>query len=367
MESRRTPLFELHQSLGAKIVDFHGWLMPVHYSSILLEHEAVRKNAGLFDVSHMGEFTVTGSDAEDYLQWMVTGDVKRLENGQCLYSPMCYENGTIVDDLLVYKHSTTHYMIVVNASNIDKDYDWMKSHIGDRSVTISNDSDKYALLALQGPAAESHLASVFQEDFSDLGYYRFRELDYHGQTILLSRTGYTGEDGFEIYLKPELSSKLFEMILSQKDVVPAGLGCRDTLRFEARLPLYGNELSDRVTPIDSGLKRFVDLEGDEFIGQDVLRRQIENGADYKMYGLEMIDRGIARTGVKVYALSDKDEPGELRGEVTSGSFCPTLNTNCALALLKPKSGKPGTLLMVEIRGKFKRARIVKTPFYKKKN
>ena len=203
MESRRTPLFELHQSLGAKIVDFHGWLMPVHYSSILLEHEAVRKNAGLFDVSHMGEFTVTGSDAEDYLQWMVTGDVKRLENGQCLYSPMCYENGTIVDDLLVYKHSMTHYMIVVNASNIDKDYDWMRSHIDDRSVTISNDSDKYALLALQGPAAESHLASVFQEDFSDLGYYRFRELDYHGQKILLSRTGYTGEDGFEIYFEPQ--------------------------------------------------------------------------------------------------------------------------------------------------------------------
>ena len=367
MESRKTPLYELHERLGAKIVDFHGWLMPVHYSSILVEHQAVREHAGLFDVSHMGEFVVTGSDAEDYLQWIVTGDIKRLEPGQCLYSPMCYENGTIVDDLLVYKHNSSHYMIVVNASNIDKDFNWMKSHTDDFSVEIENQSDNFALLALQGPDSESHISSIFNADFDDLGYYRFKNVDYLGENILVSRTGYTGEDGFEIYLRPELASSLFETIISYRDIVPAGLGCRDTLRFEARLPLYGNELSDQVTPIDTGLKRFVDLDGDAFIGQEILRSQLETGADYKMYGLEMIDKGIARTGVKVFERLDDDKPGTLRGEVTSGSFCPSLNSNCALALLKPKSGKLGMTVLVEIRGKFKRAKIVKTPFYKKKN
>tara|TARA_B100000674_G_C37942622_1_gene963333 strand:+ start:387 stop:1490 length:1104 start_codon:yes stop_codon:yes gene_type:complete len=367
MESRRTALFELHQRLGAKIVDFHGWLMPVQYKSILLEHQAVREAAGLFDVSHMGEFTVTGPDAEEYLQWVVAGDVKRLTDGQCLYSPMCYTNGTIVDDLLVYKHNTNHYMIVVNASNIAKDFDWMQSNTNEFSVVINDHSDQYSLLALQGPTAEFHLNDVLKQDLSDLAYYRFKLVKYANEELLISRTGYTGEDGFEIYLKPDLASELFESIISRDGVVPAGLGCRDTLRFEARLPLYGNELSDQVTPLDTGLKRFVDLEGDAFIGQESLRIQAQNGVDHKLYGLEMIDKGIARTGVKVYELLENNEPGKLRGVVTSGSFCPSLNTNCALALLKPKSGKPGTPVLVEIRGKFKRAKLVKTPFYKKNN
>ena len=367
MESRKTALFELHQRLGAKIVDFHGWLMPVQYSSILTEHQAVREAAGLFDVSHMGEFSVTGPEAEDYLQWVVAGNVKRLTDGQCLYSPMCYENGTIVDDLLVYRHNFNHYMIVVNASNIEKDFQWMQSNTERFSAKLDNHSEKYALLALQGPTAESHIGAVLNEDFSELQFYRFKLVKYRNETLLVSRTGYTGEDGFEIYLKPELASDFFELILSRDGIIPAGLGCRDTLRFEARLPLYGNELSDQVTPIDTGLKRFVDLEGDAFIGQEALRVQEHNGANHKLYGLEMVDKGIARTGVKVFESLDGDMPGKLKGVVTSGSFCPTLKSNCALALLEPKSGKPGTPVFVEIRGKLKRAKLVKTPFYKKKN
>lgn len=367
MDSQRTALYALHEKLNAKIVDFHGWLMPVQYSSIIHEHNVVRKSAGLFDVSHMGEFIVEGFEAEEFLQWVVAGNVKRLIDGQCLYTPMCYDNGTIVDDLLIYRHNSTKYMVVVNASNIEKDFDWMVSNTKGMKVDVRNESEQYALLALQGPKATQCVNAVLKTEFDDLKYYHFRMSTYDGSQIVVSRTGYTGEDGYEIYVAPHLAEKLFEEILAIEQVEPAGLGCRDTLRFEARLPLYGNELTDQVTPLDTGLKRFVDLEGDSFIGQKSLQEQAISGANYKLYGLEMIDKGIARNGVKVYALDSSSECGDCLGEVTSGSFCPSLNKNCALALLKPKSGKPGTQVLVEIRGKFKKAKLVKTPFYKRIN
>lgn len=367
MDSQQTALYSLHKKLNAKIVDFHGWLMPVQYSSIIQEHNAVRGSAGLFDVSHMGEFIVEGAEAEQFLQWIVTGDVKRLIDGQCLYTPMCYENGTIVDDLLVYRHNATKYMVVVNASNIEKDFDWMLSNTLNRKVEIRNESEQYALLALQGPKATKCINEVLKAEFDDLRYYHFRMSNYEGNQILVSRTGYTGEDGYEIYLAPNLAEKLFEEIIAMDQVEPAGLGCRDTLRFEARLPLYGNELTDQVTPLDTGLKRFVDLDGESFIGQKSLQEQAIRGVNHKLYGLEMIDKGIARTGVKVFALDSSQECGNYLGEVTSGSFCPSLDKNCALALLKPKSGKLGTEVLVEIRGKYKKAKLVKTPFYKRNN
>lgn len=358
-------MYDSHEKLGAKIVDFHGWLMPVQYTSIINEHMAVRNSAGVFDVSHMGEIIVKGSDAEDYLQWIVAGNVKRLEDGQCLYSPMCYTNGTMVDDLLVYRHSSTHFMVVVNASNIEKDFEWMLANRKNMNVKIMNQSDQFALLALQGPRSPKVIGNVLGTSFDDLRYYHFRMSEFQGQEILVSRTGYTGEDGFEIYLNPDLACGLFTELLQQDGVEPAGLGCRDTLRFEARLPLYGNELTDRVTPIDTGLKRFVDLDGDSFVGQQRLQQQAADGPDYKLYGLQMVDKGIARTGVVVSKLNADGEPGDVLGEVTSGSFCPSLDLNCALALLKPGAGKLGTEVLVEIRGKFKKAKIVKTPFYQR--
>ena len=364
--SKKTSLYNIHTNHGAKMVEFAGYQMPIQYKDgIIQEHKFTRENAGIFDVSHMGQAQLfpedPDSDVAPVFEALVPGGIISLKEGGIRYTQLTNQDGGILDDLMVTRFGNTLWL-VVNAACKNDDFAHIAQFIaGKARLSVEN----RALLALQGPLAEAvlkeHLPSV-----ADLAFMQACHADYEGEKLIISRCGYTGEDGFEIYLNPEIASELFELIVSREDIVPAGLGCRDTLRFEARLPLYGNELSDQVTPIDTGLKRFVDVEGDAFIGQDILRSQVENGADYKMYGLEMIDKGIARTGVKVYDLADDDKVGTLKGEVTSGSFCPSLNTNCALALLKPKSGKPGKLLFVEIRGKFKRARIVKTPFYKRK-
>lgn len=361
---KKTILAEFHESIGAKMVDFHGWYMPVQYEGILKEHEKVRTSAGLFDVSHMGEFLLEGEGAENYLQSMIANNVKKITDFQCQYSPLCYDNGTMVDDLLIYRYSPEKYMIVVNASNIEKDYDWFQGKLpAGSSLTLKNKSDEISLLALQGPKSEQVMEEVFQRSFVDLKFYRFLTCEYEGKEIVISRTGYTGEDGFEIYLENGLAESMAKKLLADERVKPVGLGARDTLRFEAKLPLYGNELTDQVTPIDAGLKKFCDFKsGDQFYGKERLEQQVEEGADWKLYGLEMIDKGIARTGYEVYSEESGQEESH-RGRITSGSFCPSLKTNCALALLKPKSGKPGTELFVDIRGKKKKAKIVKTPFY----
>lgn len=359
---KRTPLYPLYGKYGAKLVDFGGWELPVQFSSILEEHEAVREKAGLFDVSHMGEVDVKGSDSLKYIQKLITNDASKLVDGKALYSPMCYPDGGTVDDLLVYRYTEDHYLIVINASNIEKDVEWMKQNL-EGDVELKNISDQVSQLALQGPLAEQVLQKLTDFDLSTIGFFNFQgDVDLKGMKGLVSRTGYTGEDGFEIYLPNEEAPKLWDMILDagkDEGVLPCGLGARDTLRFEAKLPLYGQELAKDITPIEAGLGFFVKLDKGEFNGREVLAEQKENGAPRKLVGIEMIDRGIPRTYYPVYS------GDELIGEVTTGTQSPSLKKNVGLALIKSEYAVMGNELQVEIRNKKLKAQIVKTPFYKK--
>jgi aminomethyltransferase len=360
----KTPLFDVYKNYGAKTIDFGGWDLPVQFSNIKEEHEAVRNRAGLFDVSHMGEIDVQGSDSLAYLQKMMTNDVATLNDGDAQYTAMCYENAGVVDDLLVYKKADNHYLLVVNASNIEKDYNWLNDHVfGD--VKLINQSDETSQVALQGPLAQQVLQKLCKEtDLNDIGFFKFKEnVDINGAKALVSRTGYTGEDGFEIYCNPADVVKIWEDILAagkEEGVIPCGLGARDTLRFEALLPLYGQELSPEITPLEAriGFAVKVNKEAD-FYGKSVLIDQKENGLKRKIVGVEMIDRGIPRHGYAVY----KD--GEQIGEVTTGTQSPTLGKNIGLALLKIDHTAIGSEVEVEIRGKKLKAVVVKTPFYKK--
>ncbi|MBO0600331.1 glycine cleavage system aminomethyltransferase GcvT [Sporosarcina sp. E16_3] len=360
---KRTVLFDSYAEYGGKTIDFGGWELPVQFSSIKAEHEAVRTKAGLFDVSHMGEVLVTGEGALSYLQKMVTNDVSKLKEGQAQYTAMCYDNGGTVDDLLIYKRGDNNYLLVVNASNIDKDLEWMNSHATD-DVKIEDASSSYALLALQGPIAQEVLQTLTDEPLADIKFFRFKEnVDISGHQVLVSRTGYTGEDGFEIYGSPEAIVALWDVILkagASEGVVPAGLGARDTLRFEAGLPLYGQELSKDISPLETGLGFVVKLNKEEdFFGKEVLASQKENGAPRKLVGVEMIDKGIPRTGYKVFL-------GEVQiGEVTTGTQSPTLKKNIGFALLNSEHTAEGTEIEVEIRAKRLKAVIIATPFYKR--
>lgn len=359
----RTPLFDSYKNHGAKTIDFGGWDLPVQFSGIKEEHLAVRTKAGLFDVSHMGEIDVKGSDSLAYLQKMVTNDVSLLNDGDAQYNAMCYENAGVVDDLLVYKKSDDHYLLVVNASNIEKDYNWLNDHLfGD--VKLTNLSDSTAQVAIQGPLAQQVLQKLCKEtDLNDIGFFKFKtDVSINGAKALVSRTGYTGEDGFEIYCDPAVVVQIWDDILAagkEEGVIPCGLGARDTLRFEAMLPLYGQELTPEITPLEAriGFAVKVNKEAD-FYGKSVLKEQKENGTPRKIIGIEMIDRGIPRHGYAVY----KD--GEQIGEVTTGTQSPTLGKNVGLALLKIDHTAIGTEVEVEIRGKKLKAVVVKTPFYK---
>jgi len=360
---KRTPLFPVYARYGAKTIDFGGWELPVQFSGISQEHEAVRTRAGLFDVSHMGEVEVKGENALGYLQRLTTNDVSRLEPGQAQYSLLCYPNGGTVDDLIVYKLAEDHYLLVVNAANTEKDVAWLKEHLTD-GVTLENVSDRTAQLAIQGPRAEAILQKLTEADLSEIGPFRFRaDVRVNGVPVLVSRTGYSGEDGFELYLSPEHAERLWDRLLAagkEEGLVPCGLGARDTLRFEAKLPLYGQELAPDITPIEAGLGFAVKTEKKTpFIGQEVLKQQKENGAPRKLVGIEMIDRGIPRTHYPVYAGEEKV------GEVTTGTQSPTLKKNVGLALIRSEHAGLGTQLEVEIRGKRLRAVVVPTPFYKR--
>jgi aminomethyltransferase len=362
-ELKRTALFDSYAEHGGKTIDFGGWELPVQFSSIKLEHKAVRTKAGLFDVSHMGEVLVSGEGALPYLQKLVTNDVSKLKDGQAQYTAMCYEDGGTVDDLLIYKRGDNNYLLVVNASNIDKDLDWMNSH-ATADVTIEDKSSEYALLALQGPAAQGILQKLTDEPLEDIKFFRFKEnVNVDGHEVLVSRTGYTGEDGFEIYGSPEAIVALWPAILKageSEGAVPAGLGARDTLRFESGLPLYGQELSKDISPLETGLGFVVKLNKEEnFLGKEALASQKENGVPRKLVGLEMIDKGIPRTGYKVF-IGDEEI-----GEVTTGTQSPTLKKNIGFALLKNEHTELGTEVEVEIRNKRLKAVLIATPFYKR--
>ncbi|TGB04323.1 glycine cleavage system aminomethyltransferase GcvT [Halobacillus salinus] len=364
-ELKRTPLFEEYKKLGAKTIDFGGWDLPVQFSSIKEEHHATREQAGLFDVSHMGEVLVEGEHSLEFLQKLLTNDVSKLVPNKAQYTIMCYEDGGTVDDLIVYQLEVNKYLLVINAANREKDVQWMKDH-QEEGVSISDVSDDYVQLALQGPKAEEALQSLTDTDLSQIKFFRFeQEVQLKGvsETALVSRTGYTGEDGFEIYLPASAGPDLWQAILKAGEtfgVRPIGLGARDTLRFEANLALYGQELSKDITPIEAGLGFAVKINKDaDFIGKEVLKKQKEEGPSRKLVGIEMMDKGIPRTH---YDVLDGDQ---VIGFVTTGTQSPTLGKNVGLALLDAAYTEEGTEVTVQVRKRRLQAKVVPTPFYKR--
>jgi aminomethyltransferase len=352
---RRTPLYDEHKALGARLVDFSGWEMPVQYQGIKAEHQAVRERVGLFDVSHMGETIFRGLDAEDAVQRLVTRDVSRLEEGQAGYSAVCYEDGGTVDDVLVYRRPED-FLIVVNAANREKDLDHFRENTKDLDVEVADESDVWALLALQGPEAVGLLQNLTDADLSSLKYYRFLEGEVAGTRAMISRTGYTGEDGFEIYLSPDDAPHVWRQLI-KAGATPAGLGARDTLRLEAGMCLYGNELNPETTPLEAGIGFAVHLDKEqEFIGQDALRKEKEEGLRKKLVGFEVEGRGIARHD---YPVKVDDETV---GRVTSGTHSPTLNKAIGLALVSPEVEDRFEVI---IRERPVEAHTVELPFYKR--
>lgn len=357
---KRTPLFDSYAKFGGKTIDFGGWELPVQFSSIKEEHAAVRGSAGLFDVSHMGEVFVEGSGALQYLQKLVTNDVSKVAIDQTQYTTMCYEDGGVVDDLLIYRLAEEKYLLVVNAANIEKDVAWMESQaFGD--VVITNDSENFGQLAIQGPKAIEALQQLTDFTLTDVKPFRLAQnVNIAGYTTLISRTGYTGEDGFEIYGTPGTVIALWDKILATSEVVPCGLGARDTLRFEACLPLYGQELSKDITPLEAGINFVVKLNKNvDFNGKPTLQAQKEQGVPRKSIGIEMIDKGVPRHGYKVF----KGE--EEIGEVTTGTQLPGSKRNVGLALIKSEYAELGEELEISIRNRRLKVKTVETPFYKR--
>lgn len=363
MTARQTPLYETHVKYGGKIVEFGGWLLPVQYAGILDEHKAVREKAGLFDVSHMGEVLVKGPDSLAFLQKLVTNDVGRLADNQVQYTPMCYPDGGTVDDLLIYKLESEEYFLVINASNIEKDWNWMQENRSGFNVELRNLSAETGELALQGPMAETILSKLTDVSLKQLNYYWFiPEATVAGKKVMISRTGYTGEDGFEVYTRSEDAAYLWEAIMEAGKpygLIPAGLGSRDTLRFEATLPLYGHELSATITPIETGIGKFVSLEKGEFNGYAALAEQKQNKPKRKVVGFILKGRGIPRAEYPVVC------GGHRIGTVTTGSYAPTLNQNIGLALVEADYAKIGQQFDVEIRGKNVPAEVIAKPFYRR--
>jgi len=363
-ELKRTPLFEVYKEYNAKTIDFGGWELPVQFSSIKEEHEAVRTKAGLFDVSHMGEITVKGNGSLPYLQKMMTNDISKIKKGAAQYTAMCYDNGGTVDDLLVYKLEDDSFLLVVNASNIEKDYKWLEDHL-ENDVILENLSTQIAQLALQGPLSEQILSKIVSDkNLADIGSFSFQsDVLVAGKKALVSRTGYTGEDGFEIYCQSEDAIELWRSIIeagSKFGILPIGLGARDTLRFEAKLALYGQELSPEITPLEAGIGFAVKLHKEsDFIGKEALQKQMDEGVPRRLVGIEMIDRGIPRHGYPIFAGDDQI------GVVTTGTQSPTLKRNVGLVLLNTEHASLDQEVFVEIRSKRLKAKIVKTPFYKR--
>ncbi len=359
---KRTPLFEQHVALGARLVEFGGWEMPVQYSGIIDEHRAVRTHAGLFDVSHMGEFKVEGPGALDFLQHLVPNDVSRLVINQALYTQLCLPDGGTIDDLIIYKLAENHYMLVVNAANIEKDFSWVEKQSKDFDVRITNQSSETALLALQGPEAQSILQPLTQVDLSAIKYYHCLPGMVDSISCIISRTGYTGEDGFELYCASADAPKLWQDLLAAgkaHGLLPAGLGARDTLRLEASYCLYGHELDEQTNPLEAGLGWTVKLNKDEFIGHEALRKVKEGGLKRKLVGIEMVERGISRGGYAIY------EDDRQIGSITSGAPSPTLNKNIGMGYVDASHAIVGKPVYIDIRGKRTAAQIVALPFYKR--
>ncbi len=363
-EPQKTPLYKLHLDLKGVMVDYGGWLLPVQYEGIIAEVNGTRSNAGLFDVSHMGEFLVEGPQAAAFLQGAITNNIYNLYDNRIIYSPVCYHDGGTVDDILVYRYHEQKYLLVVNAANRGGDYTWLAEKIVS-GVNLQDISEETALLAVQGPRSLSILQALAKTDLQKLKYYHFiPRIDLAGLECMISRTGYTGEDGFEVYTSPEKAQHLYEAILDHGQthglgLTPAGLGARDVLRLEASLPLYGHELSKDITPWEAGLDRFISLDKGEFVGREALWRQKREGLSRKLAGLVLLDRGVLREGYPVYK-------GDMEiGFVSSGTYSPTLKKSIGMTFLPPECNLPGTGAEVIIRGKPHRAEIIKMPFYRR--
>lgn len=360
--TRKTPLHGVHAAAGARMVPFAGWEMPVQYTGVVDEHVAVRTRAGLFDVSHMGEVRVRGGQALAFLQHVTCNDVSRLADGRIQYSGLMTPAGTFVDDILVHKIGDAEYFLVVNAGNTAKDVAWLLEHAREFDCEVADESDRYGQLALQGPRAAEILKSVTTASLSDLRYYGFVFADVANVPAIVARTGYTGEDGFEIYVDADASSPLWYGLLeagAPHGLVPAGLGARDTLRLEAKMALYGNDIDDTTTVLEADLGWICKLDKSAFLGRDVLVGQKAEGVSRKLIGFETEGRAVARHGYRVV------RDGSPVGTVTSGSFSPYLRKNIGLAYLPAGLWDPGTRFEVEIRGRLEPAVVVPTPFYKR--
>ena len=358
---KRTALNGLHKSLGAKMVEFGGWEMPVEYSGIIQEHLAVRNTAGLFDVSHMGEIEISGPHALSLLQHITCNDASRLRDFQAQYSALMHPKGSAVDDCVVHRLTQEQYLICVNAANTDKDFDWIVEH-NSAGAEVRNVSSQYSQLALQGPRAAEIVRKVSSVDLSGLKYYWFCRARFCDVGGLLARTGYTGEDGFEFYFAPGDSERVWNTLIEagkSEGLVPAGLGARNTLRLEAGYPLYGHELDEDTTLLEANLGWITKLEKGEFIGRDALIEQRARGTRKKLVGFEMTGQGIARDGYDLYVAS------ELAGRVTSGSYAPFLKKNIGMAYTSSPLASSGSEVEIEIRGRRAGARIVPLPFYKR--
>ena len=359
--AQRTPLYSSHLRAGARMVEFAGWEMPVQYEGLLAEHEAVRTRIGLFDVSHMGEVVFRGPKALESLNRIFTNDLSKVADGQAQYGCLCRDSGGIVDDVVVYRRAADDLLVCVNAGNRAKDYDWLAGHAG--GADVRNESDDWAQLALQGPLAAQLLQRLTKVNLSQMRSYRFAPGEVAGVPCLVARTGYTGEDGFELFCPSAQGPKVWDALMEAgqpEKIQPAGLGCRDSLRLEMAYRLYGSDMDDSTTPLEAGLAWVVKLDKGEFVGREALVRQREQGLAKKLVGFTLVDAGIPRHGYTV------QQDGRKVGEVTSGTKSPSLGTSIGLAYVPTALAAEGSTFAVEIRGRPAAARVVKTPFYVRK-
>ncbi len=361
---KKTKLYDKHKELGARFVEFAGWEMPIQYSNLVEEHKLVRSKVGIFDVSHMGTFKISGEDSFNFLQYMIPNDLSRISKGKAIYSQFCNTNGYVLDDLIIYNLDENLFYMVVNASNVEKDFNWLKENSSNFKVNLENIALDMSVLAIQGPFAEKTLQKICTDNLSEIKSFNLIQTTINQIEIIISRTGYTGEDGFELIFDNTFSNDIFDLLMEagkEFDILPIGLGARDTLRLEANLPLYGHELDENTTPLNAKLAWSVKLNKENFIGKDALINQRNNGLEKILIGIKCLSRIVPREG---YNISFN---GEILGKVTSGTFSPTLNYPIALAYVNTKKDyKIGDILDVEIRGKNHTVEITPLPFYRRK-
>ncbi len=358
---KKLPLHSEHERFGGRFGAFGEWYVPLYYTSVIEEHEHVRNKVGIFDISHMGEFFVRGKNARATINQWITNDTGKLFPSRALYSPVCRDNGGIVDDVVVFEESPDNFLIVVNAANIDKDFAWLSAHLP-KDVILENKSNEIALFAVQGPESRALISSLFDIDLSRISYYHFTKVASPFGDIVLSETGYTGEEGFELFCPIQKANDLWKRLFEvgkNFDLKPIGFGARDTLRLESKFLLYGHDMNDETNPLEAGLSWTIGWTKENFIGKQALEQEKSRGVKKKLIGFELTDRGIAREGCPIQV------NGKVVGKVTSGTFSPTLKQSIGLAYVSTEFAQVGQTLEIEVRGKAQKARIVKTPFYKR--